>query len=190
MTAPRAAAFRSAWGLGDLCDRARRPAPSIARARQMLPANAGSGASDVWSCRAGYGPQGSRGLFPRCGRRSGIRNGSRPGSQAPHAPPALTFGLPGKQKVNRVQAGGDLICLVNSLPQIRKLLATERPQSARFQPAGVPTSARAFAPARSGRAGSRRIRCPGPSAPLDKARPWSDPARYWFRERSAPCPRR
>jgi hypothetical protein len=28
-----------------------------------------------------------------------IRNSSRPGSQAPHAPPALTFGLPGKQRV-------------------------------------------------------------------------------------------
>jgi hypothetical protein len=28
-----------------------------------------------------------------------IRNSSRPGSQAPHAPPALTFGLPGKQMV-------------------------------------------------------------------------------------------
>jgi len=43
-----------------------------------------------WSCRAGCWPQGSRGqLFPRCGRRSGIRNGSRPGSQAPPAPPAL-----------------------------------------------------------------------------------------------------
>jgi hypothetical protein len=28
-----------------------------------------------------------------------IRNSSRPGSQAPHAPPALTFGLPGKQTV-------------------------------------------------------------------------------------------
>jgi hypothetical protein len=29
-----------------------------------------------------------------------IRDSSRPGSQAPHAPPALTFGLPGKQSVN------------------------------------------------------------------------------------------
>jgi hypothetical protein len=28
-----------------------------------------------------------------------IRNSSRPGSQAPHAPPTLTFGLPGKQSV-------------------------------------------------------------------------------------------
>jgi hypothetical protein len=38
-----------------------------------------------------------------------IRNSSRPGSQAPHAPPALTFGLPGKQKVNQVQAEGILM---------------------------------------------------------------------------------
>jgi hypothetical protein len=44
-----------------------------------------------------------------------IRNSSRPGSQAPHAPPALTFGLPGKQKVKSVQAGRDLICLVRTL---------------------------------------------------------------------------
>src|SRR5687767_941084 len=57
-TAPMAAAFRSAWGPSDLSDRARRPAPSIARARQMLlarknacgfwhigrPGDAGSGA--------------------------------------------------------------------------------------------------------------------------------------------------
>jgi len=30
-----------------------------------------------------------RPLFPRCGRRSGNPHGSRPGSQAPQAPPAL-----------------------------------------------------------------------------------------------------
>jgi hypothetical protein len=29
-----------------------------------------------------------------------IRTAPRPGSQAPNAPPALTFGLPGKQMVN------------------------------------------------------------------------------------------
>jgi len=34
-----------------------------------------------------------------------IRNSSRPGSQAPNAPPALTFGLPGKQMVKELQAG-------------------------------------------------------------------------------------
>jgi hypothetical protein len=45
-----------------------------------------------------------------------IRNSSRPGSQAPHAPPALTFGLPGKQRVKWGQAGCRLICLLNSLP--------------------------------------------------------------------------
>jgi hypothetical protein len=38
-----------------------------------------------------------------------IRNSSRPGSQAPHAPPALTFGLPGKQMVKSERAGGVLI---------------------------------------------------------------------------------
>jgi hypothetical protein len=34
-----------------------------------------------------------------------IRNSSRPGSQALHAPPALTFGLPGKQSVKSVRTG-------------------------------------------------------------------------------------
>jgi hypothetical protein len=48
-----------------------------------------------------------------------IRNSSRPGSQAPHAPPALTFGLPGKQRVKVERAGGDLIRLLRSLPHNR-----------------------------------------------------------------------
>jgi hypothetical protein len=51
-----------------------------------------------------------------------IRNSSRPGSQAPHAPPALTFGLPGKQSVNQGEARRDLIRLLSSLPVIRKVL--------------------------------------------------------------------
>jgi hypothetical protein len=45
-----------------------------------------------------------------------IRNCSRPGSQAPHAPPALTFGLPGKQSVKPVRSGRVLMCLVSTLP--------------------------------------------------------------------------
>jgi hypothetical protein len=45
-----------------------------------------------------------------------IRNSSRPGSQAPHAPPALTFGLPGKQRVNEVQAGCVFTRSVRTLP--------------------------------------------------------------------------
>jgi hypothetical protein len=64
-------------------------------------------------------------LYPRCARRGGNPHGSRPGSQAPHAPPALTFGLPGKQMVKRVQAGRDLIRLQKSLLQNRKCLAIE-----------------------------------------------------------------
>jgi len=47
-----------------------------------------------------------------------IRNSSRPGSQAPHAPPALTFGLPGKQRVKLQQAGGVLIRLPGTLRHI------------------------------------------------------------------------
>jgi hypothetical protein len=47
-----------------------------------------------------------------------IRNCSRPGSQTPHAPPALTFGLPGKQRVNQAAQRRVLISLVSSLPGI------------------------------------------------------------------------
>jgi hypothetical protein len=46
-----------------------------------------------------------------------IRDSSRAGSQAPNAPPALTFGLPGKQKVKPALTGRILMCPVNSLPQ-------------------------------------------------------------------------
>ena len=43
----------------------------------------------------------------------------------------------------------------------------------------------ASAPARSGLAGNRRTRFPEPSAPSDRARPWSGQAGCWFRERPA-----
>jgi len=56
-----------------------------------------------------------------------IRNSSRPGSQAPHAPPALTFGLPGKQRVKSVQAGCVLIRPVSTLPRNRKVLPMNEP---------------------------------------------------------------
>ena len=68
--APMAAALRSAWGLSDLSDRTRRPSPSIARALQNV-----------------------------ARKRCGIRLAERQGSRAHHAPPALTFGFPGKQTV-------------------------------------------------------------------------------------------
>jgi hypothetical protein len=45
-----------------------------------------------------------------------IRNSSRPGSQAPHAPPALTFGLPGKQSVNSGYRQRVLRRLLSGLP--------------------------------------------------------------------------
>jgi hypothetical protein len=51
-----------------------------------------------------------------------IRTSSRPGSQAPHAPPALTFGLPGKQRVNQVPARHDLVCPASSLARNAKIL--------------------------------------------------------------------
>src|SRR5213592_4819274 len=107
-----AAAFRSAWGLSELSDRARRPAPSIARARQKLCPQtlASSGTSDV-SVMPGWVLTSTQ-KRPRsldAVVEAEIRDSSRPGSQAPHAPPALTFGLPGKQRVKSVQAGCVLI---------------------------------------------------------------------------------
>src|SRR5665213_3989184 len=48
-----------------------------------------------------------------------------PGSQAPHAPPALTFGLPGKQSVNQPQAGRILMRFVRHLPHINEILTTK-----------------------------------------------------------------
>src|SRR5262245_33799412 len=38
------------------------------------------------------------------------------------APPALTFVLPGKQRVNRVRSGGDLPRAVRGLPQVCRVL--------------------------------------------------------------------
>jgi hypothetical protein len=47
-----------------------------------------------------------------------IRETSRPGSQAPHAPPALTFGRPGKQKVKVARARGFFSRILSALTQI------------------------------------------------------------------------
>src|SRR3954447_25490451 len=90
-----------------------------------------------------------------------IRTSSRPGSQAPHAPPALTFGLPGKQRVNRLQAGCDLTRLLNSLPANRNIFPNgtigggPRSRRARTAAPETATCARVFPPARSGLAGNR-----------------------------------
>jgi hypothetical protein len=51
-----------------------------------------------------------------------IRNSSRLGSQAPNAPPALTFGLTGKQMVKMVWAGCVLIRILSGLPKNRWIL--------------------------------------------------------------------
>jgi hypothetical protein len=125
--------------------------------------------------------------FPRCGRpQRKIRNSSRPGSQAPHAPPALTFGLTGKQRVNWMQAGGDLIRSVRGLPHIGRVLRNPQARPQRFRA----TSACASPPMRSDPAGNRQIRSPAPSAPSGRARPWSGPAGYWSRGRSDPLQKR
>jgi hypothetical protein len=159
--APMAAAFRSAWGLSDLSDRARRPPPSIARARQMLcPQTLRVGTNDV-SVMPGWVLTSTQKRPPSLDAlvEAEIRNSSRAGSQAPHAPPALTFGLPGKQRVKSVRGGCDLIRLVSTLPHIRKVFTDER---ARPLPAGLPRpclqscTARASADSTLGGASPRR----------------------------------
>jgi hypothetical protein len=57
-----------------------------------------------------------------------IRNSSRPGSQAPHAPPALTFGLPGKQMVKQGLAGCVLMRFVRGLPRNRNSSTDRGPE--------------------------------------------------------------
>jgi hypothetical protein len=95
----------------------------------VVPANAASSGTGDVSVMPGWG------LTSRLKRpcsldavvEAEIRNSSRPGSQAPHAPPALTFGLPGKQRVKSVQAGCVLIRLVSTLPRNRKVLPMNEP---------------------------------------------------------------
>src|ERR1700712_1020689 len=107
-TAPMAAAFRSAWGPSDLSDRARRPAPSIARARQVL-------FPQAFLRVLAQMTLGDAGPYVLTSKS---RNSARPGSQAPHAPPALTFGLPGKQRVNWGAQRRVLGRILGSLPGI------------------------------------------------------------------------
>jgi hypothetical protein len=49
-----------------------------------------------------------------------IRKTSRPANPAPHAPPALTFGRPGKQKVKQMRMRDFLSRLSKTLSQILK----------------------------------------------------------------------
>ena len=104
------------------------------------------------SCRLG---DLGRGLSLDAVVEAEIRNSSRPGSQAPHAPPALTFGLPGKQKVKSVRTGRVLIRFLSSFAaKFVRILAMIRDRFARPDPRAVSgaTSARALLPpARSGR---------------------------------------
>jgi hypothetical protein len=55
--------------------------------------------------------------------------GSRLGSRTPHAPPALTFGLPGKQSVKLVGAGLNLMRPQNSLAGLWRRGPMEHRQS-------------------------------------------------------------
>ena len=106
-TAPIAAAFRSAWGLSDLkSDRVRLPAPSIARARQQFARDIARVLANMTSrtCRAGCWSSAEENLSPS-ERSLGVTTPATvhaPAAKASYAPPALTFGRPGKQKVKFV----------------------------------------------------------------------------------------
>src|SRR4051794_38243950 len=76
--------------------------------------SAGPGADDVLPCRLGVRPQNGSDPLDAIVEAE-FRNSSRPGSQAPHAPPALTFGLPGKQTVKPARTGCDLMRDVRGL---------------------------------------------------------------------------
>src|SRR5262249_48616651 len=54
---------------------------------------------------------------PPVRREAKIHNRSRAGSRAPHTPPALTFGLPGKQRVKVADTGCFLMRPVRDLRQ-------------------------------------------------------------------------
>src|SRR3954454_19045224 len=84
----------------------------------MLPANiASSGTTTSWPAGLGVRPLGGGPSLDAI-LEAEIRNSSRPGSQAPRARPALTFGLTGKQKVKSVGAGRFLIRPVRTLAKI------------------------------------------------------------------------
>src|ERR1043166_1142817 len=79
------------------------------------PIAAGPGTDDVLPCRLGGRPQNGSDPLDAVVEAE-FRNSSRPGSQAPHAPPALTFGLPGKQTVKPTRTRRDLMRGVRGLP--------------------------------------------------------------------------
>jgi hypothetical protein len=103
-TAPIAAAFRSTWDLGDRFDRARRPPPSITQARQKIRLQT---LRDRHECPVSE---------------------VRALSAAPSlAPPPLTFGLPGKQRVNSARSGPVLACGFKALTgDLGSLVAPDR----------------------------------------------------------------
>src|SRR3954469_4897881 len=106
-TAPIAAAFRSAWGLSDLkSDRVRLPAPSIARARQQFARDIARVLANMTSrtYRAGCWSSAEENLSPseRSLQVTTPATVHAPAAKASYAPPALTFGRPGKQKVKFV----------------------------------------------------------------------------------------
>jgi hypothetical protein len=90
-----------------------------------------------WSCRLGVGLKADEARSLDAVVEAEIRNSARPGSQAPHAPPALTFGLPGKQSVKQGEDGRVLIHLLNTLARIRWDFSKKASQPRVMAPIGV-----------------------------------------------------
>src|SRR3954471_13911018 len=61
--------------------------------------------------------------MPACVLTSKNGTAHAPAVKAPHAPPALTFGLPGKQTVKRMRARRDLMGRVRGLPSANAVMA-------------------------------------------------------------------
>ncbi|MEW6150182.1 MAG: hypothetical protein AB1745_19550, partial [Pseudomonadota bacterium] len=135
------AAFWSGWGLCYLKrDRVRLPAPSIARARQQFARDIARILANMTSrtCRAGCWSSAEENLSPskRTLEVTSPATAHAPAAKAPYAPPALTFGRPGKQKVKFVNELRILPRDVRHLRRdVRHFTGFGR-QTGRFRPSG------------------------------------------------------
>src|SRR5262249_27675244 len=120
ISAPMAAAFRSAFGLSVA---ARRPAPSIAPARQSKMSSRGNLAGQSGTGDGLCLPEGVD------DGRSGNAQEVAPGKPSATCAAALTFGRPGKQKVKQVRMRDFFSRVLSALTQIVKYFtgATRQP---------------------------------------------------------------
>jgi len=115
-----------------------------------------------------------RDRHPQCALKTKNPSSSpRPSSRAAPPPPPLTFGLPGKQRVNLTGAERVLACSEKALSgnvRISVIVAVLTPTKERGAVTDPPP--RVFPRSRSGPSENRQNRFPAPSAPSDKAKPW------------------